>query len=633
MRNYQIVMLTIMLTNVFASLDLFSSKNEKFYLSEYDFVLNNKKFQIISGEMHYPRIPKEAWGSRMKMAKAMGLNTISTYVFWNMHQPESDVFDFENNNNIREFINEAKKENLYVILRPSPYVCAEWDFGGYPYWLLTKNVEVRSKNKVYLEYYTNYINKIGEQLSDLQINKGGNIILIQLENEYGSYGSDKEYLNINRTIFRNAGFDGILITCDPENAIKNGSLKGVLPAINGVDDPNKVFELITENNNWKGPFLIAEWYPAWYDIWGMEHHVKDTIEYSHRLENVLKNGISINMYMFHGGTNFNFHNGANFNLWHGETRVYEPEITSYDYDAPLDEAGNPTKKYFAFREVIKKYVDYDIPEVPLPKKAIELKGINWYEHLDILQKLKSFKSQKGLLSFEEIGLDYGYMIYETTLKIESNNVNNIDINEADIEYTIFIKDSVRDYAHFYLNDVYIGKMDRTKNDEVLKFKLSDQKEYNLKILVENLGRINFGEMLLENKKGIIGDIILNDKLVENWTSYKVGLKDLANLKTSNSYSNLNNRLLENPYLSKCKFKLNEIGDTYIDLTNYGKGTIWINNYNLGRYWNIGPQQTLYIPVEYLRIGDNELLIFEFLKNDQVKLDLIDKPILDKLKNN
>ena len=580
----------------------------------------------------------------MKMAKAMGLNTISTYIFWNMHQPEPEIFDFENNNNIKEFITIAKSENLFVIFRPSPYVCAEWEFGGYPYWLLSKNIEVRSKNKVYLEYYSNYINKIGEQLADLQINRGGNIILIQLENEYGSYGSDKEYLIINRKIFREAGFDGVLITCDPEDAINNGKLDGVLPAINGVDDPHKVFQLITENNNWKGPFLIAEWYPAWYDIWGMEHHVKDTNEYSYRLENVLKNGISINMYMFHGGTNFNFYNGANYGLWHKGIQVYEPEITSYDYDAPLDEAGNPTKKYFAFREVIKKYVNYQIPEVPPSKSTIELKGISLNESVKILENLKFFKSQKGLLSFEEIGLDYGYMIYESTIDLKAFDYKNYkeDLkNHEEIEYTVYVKDSVRDYAHFYVNDLYVGKLDRTKNEETFKFKLkssfivSTNSSFSFKILVENLGRINFGNKLLDNKKGIISSVMINEKNVENWISYKVGLKDLKSIGEKLDFQYYSSNVISNsiPVMYKNKFQLKEIGDTYVDLTKFGKGTIWINNYNLGRYWNIGPQQTLYVPVEFLNIGENEILLFEFLNNEEKEVNFIRTPILDKLKNN
>jgi beta-galactosidase len=265
--------------------------------------------------MHYPRIPKEAWRDRMKMAKAMGLNTISIYIFWNVHQPEKERFDFSGNNDIAKFVQTAKDEGLYIVLTPSPYVCAKWEFGGYPYWLLNeKETEVRSKNPIYLKLYRNYIQKVANQIAKFHINHDatGNILMIQVENEYGSYGSEKEYLNINREIFINAGFDGLLFTCDPISAIKNGHLEGLLPAINGQDIPETVFRLINENNNGRGPYLIAEWYPAWLDSWGRPHNTKDPNEYAGKLDVVLKNNISINIYMFHGGTTTGFRNGANF---------------------------------------------------------------------------------------------------------------------------------------------------------------------------------------------------------------------------------------------------------------------------------------------------------------------------------
>ncbi|HWJ29531.1 MAG TPA: beta-galactosidase family protein, partial [Flavisolibacter sp.] len=327
--------------------------HHSFSLGENNFLLDGKSFQMISGEIHYTRVPREAWRQRMKMAKAMGLNTIGTYVFWNVHEPEKGKFDFSGNNDIAAFVRTAKEEGLWVVLRPSPYVCAEWEFGGYPYWLQNeKGLIVRSKEPQYLQEYKTYIREVGRQLVPLQVNHGGNILMVQIENEYGSYGSDKEYLEINRKMFIDAGFDGLLYTCDPAGDVERGHLSGLLPAVNGLDQPEKVKEIVRKNHNGNGPFYIAEWYPAWFDWWGAKHHKVSADHYVHRLDSVLAAGLSINMYMFHGGTTRGFMNGANYN----DQSPYEPQISSYDYDAPLDEAGNVTEKFMKFREVIQKYL-------------------------------------------------------------------------------------------------------------------------------------------------------------------------------------------------------------------------------------------------------------------------------------
>lgn len=617
-----------------------SEKNIKktFELSDTNFLLNGNKFQIISGEMHYPRIPQAAWRHRFKMARAMGLNTISTYIFWNMHQPEKNIFNFEGNNNIREFIKTAQEEGLFVILRPSPYVCAEWEFGGYPYWLLNEqNLEVRSKNENYLNLYREYIRKIGEQLADLQIHKSenGNIILIQLENEYGSYGADKAYLEINKRIFNEAGFDGVLITCDPKEAIENGHLPGVLPAINGVDDPAEVFSLIKQNNNNKGPFLIAEWYPAWFDNWGYKHQTKSVAEYALKLDRVLQSGISINMYMFHGGTTTGFRNGANYGL---TNPTYEPQITSYDYDAPLDEAGNPTAKFFAFREVIRKYLPEGsvLPDVPAKKEALAIQNILFGNEIQLFERLEQFEKYAGAkpLNYEQVGLDYGYLVYKTTIKAQSLKAA-FDFSE--LNNSIFIE-GVRDYVHVYLEGNFIGKLDRRLKEDTIKFsamhlnsnsknKADTDDSLTLVIIAENMGRINFGEELLHNNKGIIGDVKLNGNVLEKWETYKISLDSLRDLQDKKQIGFEN--LSASPVLFKGSFNLEKVGDTYLDFTEWGKGAVWINGNNIGRYWFIGPQQTLYVPGEFLRVGENEIILFEMLRKGE-QLNAIDNPILDHL---
>src|ERR1700744_6191851 len=274
-----------------------------FALGDSTFLLDGKPLQLISGEIHNTRVPRQYWRDRMRMAKAMGLNTIGTYVFWNAQEPEPGKFDFTSDNDIAEFVRAAKAEGLWVVLRPSPYVCAEWEFGGYPYWLLKdQSLKVRSQDPNYVKAYKEYILALGRQLSPLLVTHGGNILMVQIENEYGSYSNDKDYLDLNRKIFREAGFDGVLFTCDGPSQMPNGYLPGYLPAVNGLDDPKQVKQLINKYHDGKGPYYISEWYPVWFDSWGKPHSGSVADSDAKALDRVLTAGLSINMYMFHGGT-------------------------------------------------------------------------------------------------------------------------------------------------------------------------------------------------------------------------------------------------------------------------------------------------------------------------------------------
>lgn len=587
----------------------FSQQKHTFQYDDQNFLLDGKPFQIISGEIHYTRVPKEAWRDRMKMAKAMGLNTIGTYIFWNVHEPQKGKYDFKGNHDIAEFVKIAQEEGLWVILRPSPYVCAEWEFGGYPYWLLNeKGLVVRSKEKKYTKAYTNYLKEVGKQLAPLQINHGGNILMVQVENEYGSFGSDKEYLELNRKLFVEAGFDGILYTCDPRNDIGKGHLPGLLPAINGVDNPSDVKKLISENHNGKGPFYIAEWYPAWFDWWGTKHHTVPIQEYADRLENVLKSGISINMYMFHGGTTRGFMNGANYR----DDSPFEPQISSYDYDAPLDEAGNATEKFMAFRNVIKKYLPAEIslPNVPDKKETIKIDNIQLKESASLFGSLPKPITSKKPLTFEQLNQPYGYVLYRTTLPAHPSG-------------KLAIK-GLRDYAIIWIDGKKVGTIDRRLQQESIEIKASD-KSATLDILVENMGRINFGPYLLQNNKGIIEHVELDNKVLKKWKNYSLPFDspELEKFSTNHLKS-------ETPLIKKGSFNLTKTADTYLDLSHWGKGIVWVNGHNLGKYWNIGPQQTLYLPKEWLKVGENEIIIFETLAPNQNELQAIENPILDML---
>lgn len=589
-----------------------NAQQHTFGLSDSTFLLDNKPFQIISGEIHYPRVPRAAWRQRMKMAKAMGLNTIGTYVFWNLHEPEKNKFDFSGNNDIAAFVRIAKEEGLWVILRPSPYVCAEWEFGGYPYWLQNeKGLEVRSKEKQYLKEYETYIKAVGKQLAPLQINHGGNILMVQVENEYGSYSNDKEYLSINRELFKEAGFDGLLYTCDPEADLSNGHLPGLLPAINGQDNPAIVKSKIKALNEGKGPFFIAEWYPAWFDWWGTPHHTVPAEKYTGKLDAVLKAGISINMYMFHGGSTRGFMNGANYK----ETTPYEPQISSYDYDAPLDEAGNATDKFMKFRAVIQSNLPagQTLPEVPAAKPSMAIPAIQFQSAIKVADLLTNPVRNLKPMTFEDLNQAYGFVWYRSTLN--GGKTGTLKIKE------------LRDYAVIMINGKRVGILDRRHAQDSLSITLPKGK-VTLDILVENLGRINFGPNLLKNKKGITTSVSFAGTEVKNWTMFKLPFNEVKQLKFKNAYKAGNT-----PVVRKGTFTLKNTADTYLDMQKWGKGMVWVNGNNLGKYWEVGPQQTLYLPAEWLKKGKNEIVVLELNKPEQTVLSGLARPILDQVNNN
>ncbi|OOQ59744.1 glycoside hydrolase family 35 protein [Mucilaginibacter pedocola] len=580
-----------------------------FSLSDTSFVLDGKPLQIISGEIHYTRVPREAWRQRMKMAKAMGLNTIGTYVFWNVHEPQKGQYDFTGNNDIAAFVKTAQEEGLWVILRPSPYVCAEWEFGGYPYWLENEDgLVVRSTEPKYLAAYKKYLTQVGKQLSPLLVNHGGNILMVQIENEYGSYGSDKAYLELNRKMFVDAGFDGLLYTCDPEAAIKNGHLPGLLPAINGVDDVAKVKKLIGDNHAGKGPYFIAEWYPAWFDWWGTKHHTVPAEKYLGPLDAVLGAGISINMYMFHGGSTRGFMNGANYN----DKDPYEPQISSYDYDAPLDEAGNATDKFMKFRAVIAKHLPagQTLPDVPAAKPSMAIPAIKLTHTASVFDILPAPKLNPKPLTFEDLNQDYGFVLYRTTL--DGGKLGLLKIN------------GLRDYGLVYVNGKRVAILDRRLKQDSVNISLPKGKVV-LDVLVENLGRINFGPYLLKNKKGITDKVVFAGKEVNNWKMYGLPFNNISKIGLKAGKPAVNQ-----PVIKSGTFTLAKAADSYFDMSNWGKGIVWVNGHNLGRYWYIGPQQTLYVPAEWLKAGRNEVKVLELIKPGQTELKGIDHPVLDAL---
>jgi beta-galactosidase len=586
--------------------------NHTFALGDSTFMLDDKPMQIISGEMHYTRIPEDNWRERIKMAKAMGLNTIGMYVFWNAHEMVQGQYDFSGNKNIAAFVQVAKEEGMWVVMRPSPYACAEWEFGGYPWWLLKdKDLKVRSLDPKFMDAYRNYVLQLGKQLSPLLVTHGGNIIMVQIENEYGSYSNDKQYLAQNEKIFREAGFDGVLFTCDGATQMPAGYLPGFLPAVNGEDNPKKVKELINKYHNGKGPYYIAEWYPGWFDSWGKPHAGSNADADAKKLDEVLSAGISINLYMFHGGTTRDFMNGANMS----KTEAYSPQTTSYDYDAPLNEAGDPTPKYFKFREVIAKHLPpgETLPQIPGKKRMIfALEVIKFSGKANLFGNLGKPVEAEKPLSFEDINQGYGFVLYRTTLKDAARGLLKIK--------------EMRDYATVYLNGKRISVLDRRLKQDSLELNSAAANSV-LDILVENTGRINYGPYLTDNRQGITEKVTLNGLELLGWKMYQFPFNSLAGMKYAPAQAGDDN---EQPALYRGTFSLRGIGDTYLDMHGFGKGFVFINGHNLGRYWQIGPQQTLYVPAAWLKKGINEVVVFDELKGGHTELSTLNHPVLNEV---
>ncbi|MEO7213990.1 glycoside hydrolase family 35 protein [Mucilaginibacter sp.] len=583
-----------------------------FAFGDNDFLLDGKPLQMISGEMHYTRIPREYWRERMKMAKAMGLNTIGTYVFWNAHEMVQGKYDFTGNNDIAEFVRIAKEEGLWVVLRPSPYVCAEWEFGGYPWWLLKdKDMKVRSKDGPFINAYRSYMLEVGKLLAPLQISHGGNILMVQIENEYGSYSNDKEYLAQNEKIFREAGFDGLLFTCDGPSQMPAGYLPGFLPAVNGEDDPKKVKDLINKYHNGKGPYYIAEWYPGWFDSWGKPHSGSNAEADAKKLDEVLSAGISINMYMFHGGSTRDFMNGANMS----KSEPYSPQTSSYDYDAPLDEAGNPTAKYNMLRAVIAKHLPQGqtLPDVPGKKRmTFALEVIKLTGKANLFSNLGLPVEAEKPMNFEDLDQGYGFVLYRTTLKDAVNGLLKVK--------------ELRDYATVYLNGKRINVLDRRLKLDSLQLS-SPTANSVLDILVENNGRINYGPYLTDNRQGITDKVTLNGQELLGWKMYKFPFTSLAGMKYLPAQAGDE---ITQPALYRGTFSLRGLGDTYLDMHGFGKGFVFINGHNLGKYWQIGPQQTLYVPAVWLKKGTNEVVVFDQLKSGHTELSTFDHPVLNEV---
>ncbi|CQR47176.1 Beta-galactosidase precursor [Paraliobacillus sp. PM-2] len=569
--------------------------------------LNGEAIQLISGAIHYFRIVPEYWEDRLLKLKACGFNCVETYIPWNLHEPKEGEYNFEGLSDVEAFIKTADRLGLYVIVRPSPYICAEWEFGGLPSWLLAdRNMKVRSYYEPYLEKIDNYYNVLLERLKPLQSTHGGPIIAMQIENEYGSFGNDKQYLTYLKESMEKRGIDVLLFTSDGPSdlLLQGGTLDGVLATINFGSRPVKAFDLLQKHYP-NTPNICMEFWNGWFDHWGEKHHTRDPQDAADTFAHMLGNGDSVNFYMFHGGTNFSFYNGAN----HGEK--YEPTITSYDYDCPISETGDITPKFYAIREAIAKHKDIGelvLPD-PIPKINYGLVEMKESTNLfDALPDISSSVRKANPESMEEMGQDYGFILYRTILKGPKEK-GPLAIQE------------VRDRALVFVDQKFHSVIDRWQNNTI-EIEVPE-KGAQLDILVENMGRINYGPKL-KDMKGITEGVRFASQFQYDWEIFCLPMDNLEKLNYQTNVKGISST----PTFYRGSIQIDEIGDTFVELAGWKKGFVLVNGFNIGRYWEIGPQKTLYLPGPLLKQGENEIVIFELQKPDNQVISLIDEHKLE-----
>ena len=544
--------------------------------------------RILSGEMHYARIPRACWRDRLAMARAMGLNAVSTYVFWNKHEPQPGTYDFSGENDVAEYVRAAQAEGLHVILRPGPYVCAEWDFGGLPAWLLRDGpIAVRTSDAAYMGPVKRWLMRLGQELAGLQRAHGGPIVAVQLENEYGAFGSDRAYLHALRDAMQNAGFSASpLFTIDQPGDLAAGSLDDVPIAVTfAPGDPAHIFERLRSVRP-DAPLLAGEYWAGWFDHWGEARARIDDSQQVRDLQWMLAQDAGVNIYMFHGGTTFGFWNGANSDRSH----PYQPTVTSYDYEAALDEAGRPTPKYFAFRRAIEAATGSRLPAVPPAPQLIDVPEFSLDEAAPLSAAQTRIVTAERPLPMEALGQNFGYILYRTRALSKFDAVLRVE--------------HLRDYAAVTIDGTCVGYLDRRDGSDRLH--VSGRAGSLIEILAENAGRINYGPDLRFERKGIDGRVFLGDEELRGWEIAPLPLERISDIVFEPGAPPA-------PAFYRGTFTLERPGDTFFDVRSLGKGALWINGHNAGRFWNEGPQRTLFVPGVWLRKGQNEAIALDLFQ--------------------
>lgn len=581
------------------------------------FLLNGEPFVVKAAELHYPRIPRAYWEHRIKQCKALGMNTICLYVFWNFHEEKPGEFDFTGQKDLAEFCRLCQKNDMYVILRPGPYVCAEWEMGGLPWWLLKKkDIRLREDDPYFLERVAIFEKEVANQVAGLTIQKGGPIIMVQVENEYGSYGESKEYVAKIRDIVRENFGDVTLFQCDWASNFQLNALDDLVWTMNfgtgaNIDEQFAPLKEVRPDS----PLMCSEFWSGWFDKWGANHETRAADDMIAGIDEMLSKGISFSLYMTHGGTNWGHWAGAN-------SPGFAPDVTSYDYDAPISESGKITPKYEKLRETLAKYMDgKKQAKVPDDIPTISVPAFEFTEVAPLFANLPEPKSDDTIRTMEEYDQGFGSILYRTTLpKIDRSAT--LTVTEA------------HDYAQIFIDGKYIGKLDRRNGEKQLDIPACAEGA-QLDILVEAMGRINFGRAI-KDFKGITEKVELKNggrtTELKGWKVYNLedryewykGLKfePLKSVKDAQGQ--------RVPGCYRATFHVEKPGDTFLNFETWGKGLVYVNGYGIGRIWEIGPQQTLYMPGCWLKEGENEILVFDIVGPKEARTEGLEEPILNQL---
>jgi beta-galactosidase len=582
--------------------------SHSFEVSGGKFLKDGKPYQIISAEMHYVRIPRAYWPDRLRKAKAMGLNTITTYAFWNAHEPRPGVYDFTGQNDIAAFIRAAQAEGLDVILRPGPYVCAEWELGGYPSWLLKdRKLVLRSTDPKYTAAVDRWMQRLGQEVKPLLLRNGGPVIAVQLENEYGAFGDDKAYLEGLEATYRRAGLaDGVLFTSNQASDLAKGSLPHLPSVVNfgsgGAEKSVAKLEAFRPD----GVRMVGEYWAGWFDKWGEDHHETDGQKEADELRFMLQRGYSVSLYMFHGGTTFGWMNGADSHTG----KDYHPDTTSYDYNAPLDEAGNPRYKYALLASVIADVTGKPAAPTPASSVAATFPVSSIKRSASLWHNLPKPVHAQRPLTFEELGQNYGYVLYRVHLAKGKGGP--------------LVLKGMHSYAQVYVDQKLVGTLDRRLDQETVEIP-AQAGAATLDILVENTGRVNYSHAIRGEQTGLTGPVTLNGQPLADWSMFGLPMDDPSKLRMSSEPCS-------GPCFYEAEMTVDQPADTYLDTRGLHKGQLWLGARNLGRFWSIGPVHTLYAPAPWMRRGANRIVFFDLTGDASDRLATVQAPIFGKVTN-